>query len=266
MGTIQRTAAAWLESRFGRAADSGGSEALAGLADVVAPRDPAVRQLVRIVLGAEAPERFDVMPESAGLRAMLGGLFTMGLSHDETEVRAGAVLDAMLASLRRRVADGEALESDPLLDPVSGLPNRLLFLDRLLQAIAYAHRHDMLLAVCSVRADLSECEATAGRVVLEIAARLRERIRELDTISRLAFDEFGVVLNDLRNRGNAMVAVEKIEELFWQPFDTGGESCVVRPRIGMSFYPAHGHDAAVLLDAARQAVPAETPVAVFGER
>jgi diguanylate cyclase (GGDEF)-like protein len=229
------------------------------------PADEAVRQLARIALGADAPEQFDVMPESAGLRSMIAGLVASGFDEAEIVSRSAVVYDALLASLRQRVEAGDPLETGPMLDPVSGLPNRLLFLDRLAQAIAYAHRHDMLLAVCSIRVELGEAAPFANRVVAEIGARLKDTIRELDTIARLGFEEFGVVLNDLRNRENAMVAVAKMEAVFEQPFEAGPRSQVLRPRIGLCYYPAHGHDAQMLLESARLALARQEPLAIFGE-
>ena len=227
--------------------------------------DAAMRQLARIVRGADRPERFDVMPESPGLRAIVEGAAALYETNEEIVVFTMPVYDALLASLRQRLEAGQPLESDPLLDGVSGLPNRLLLLDRGMQAIAYAHRHDTLIAMCVMRFDFAAVEEHTDRIVFEIADRLRHTVRELDTIARLGADEFAVLVTDLRQRESADIAVRKFAEILREPFDIGTRAYDIPPRIGISFYPAHGHDAPMLLAAAREAVPRETAVAVFGE-
>ncbi len=258
MGMVDKTATNWLVTRF---LDASADDSFTVLVEKHFPDDEAMCQLARIARGADAPEQFDVMPESAGLRLLVHGFAAEGID----ESRVAKMYDALLAALRERVERGEPLESSPLLDPVSGLPNRLLFLDRLDQAIAYARRHDTLLAVCSIRFDLEPVASHVDRVSREIADRLHHTIRELDTIARLGTAEFGVVLNDLRARASADVALAKIGETLSQPFDIVDRSYEIARYIGISFYPAHGHDAAMLLDAARQAADVAVPVSVFGE-
>lgn len=259
MGAVNKTATEWLVARFLDVTAKDEDDSFGILVEKHFPDDAAMRHLARIVRGADAPERFDVMPESAGLRAIVEGFAAKGRA-------AAEMYDALLASLRQRLERDEPLESGPLLDPVSGLANRFLFLDRLEQAIAYAHRHDALLAVCLVRFDFEPVAGHIDRVCREIADRLHHTIRELDTIARLGASEFGVILNDLRSRANADVAVAKMSEALSQPFDLADRAYEVTRNIGMSFYPAHGHDAAMLLNAARQAATdVAVPVSVFGE-
>ena len=224
-----------------------------------------MQHLARIVDGAAAPERFDVMPESAGLRSLIDGVDAQRMTADALAERAVHIYDALLADLRARIAGGERLETNPLLDPPSGLPNRLLFLDRLQQAIVFAHRHNTLLAICSVRIDVRPVMQHIHAVSAEIADRLRHTIRELDTIGRLGVDEFGIVANDLKVRDHAEVVVAKVAEILNHPYDIGERARILAPRIGISFYPMHGHDAAMLLERAREAAETASPVAVFGE-
>lgn len=158
------------------------------------------------------------------------------------------------------------METDTLLDPVSGLPNRLLFFDRLTHAIAFARRHDTLLAVCSITIDMSGVPQHVARISREIGDRLHHTIREIDTVARLGLEEFGVVITDLHRREDGEVAIAKVGDILEQPYDIVDSSYVLQPRIGIAFYPAHGHDAAMLIDAARAARAAASPVAVFADK
>lgn len=265
MRLVNWTAVEWLARRVTGAAMAEDDAAFGRVIEERFAEDPAMLQLARIVRGADRPERFDVMPESPGLRAMVEGAAALYETNDEIVAFTTPVFDALLASLRQRLESGQALESDPLLDAVSGLPNRLLLLDRLTQAIAYAHRHDTIIALCVIRFDFSRVEEHVDRIVFEIADRLRHTVRELDTMSRLGTDEFGLAITDLRQRESADVAVRKIADILYEPYDIGEKAYEIVPRIGVSFYPAHGHDGLMLLAAARDAVPQEASIAVFGE-
>ena len=264
MNRVSRTASEWLMLRFGPRVGSP-EDSFSRRVEQSFQDDAALQHVARIVNGAAAPERFDVMPESAGLRSLIDGLHAQRMGEEELAERTASVYDALLAEIRARLANGERLESNPLLDPASGLPNRLLFLDRLQQAIIFAHRHNTLLAICSVRIEVTSVLPHIGAVTAEIADRLRNTIRELDTVGRLALDEFGIVANDLRLRDHAEVVVTKIAEILNYPYDIGERARIIPPRIGISFYPMHGHDAVMLLDRAREAAEAAAPVAVFGE-
>ncbi|MFZ2493378.1 MAG: GGDEF domain-containing protein, partial [Thermoanaerobaculia bacterium] len=219
------------------------------------------RHLVRIVRGAAAPARFDGTAESAGLRAAIEGCRAAGLP---TSVTA-TIFDAMLAFVRQRIANGEPLDTDPLLDGTTGLPTRHLFLDRLSHAIGFAHRHNTLLAVCTIRFELAAVASHVPRVAREVADRLRHTFREIDTIARLGVDEFALIITDVPKREHAEIAIGKLTEVLADPFDTGEHAYGIPAHIGVSHYPPHGHDAQTLLEAARAAASVARPVGVFGE-
>lgn len=265
MRLVNWTAVEWLARRIAGAGLAEEDDAFGRIIDEQFPEDAPLRQLARIVRGADRPERFDVMPESPGLRAVIEGAAALYETNEEILTVSIPLYDSLLASLRQRADAGQPLESDPLLDAVSGLPNRLLLLDRLMQAIAYAHRHDTIIATCVIRFDFSHAEEHTDRIVFEIADRVRHTMRELDTMARLAVDEFAVVITDLRQREFADIAIRKIADILCEPFDIGARAYEIMPRIGISFYPAHGHDAQMLLSSARESVPQDAGVAVFGE-
>ncbi len=236
----------WIRTRFGDAV----------------PEDAAVRHVLRIVDGAESPEEHEVMPESAGVCAIVEGWIAE--RRNDLDERGLALLDSLLAGLRHRITLGEPLLTDPFADRDSGVPSRHLFLDRLETAIALGHRHNTLLAVCSIRLDLAAASEHLGRVMREVADRLRHTVRAVDTVARLGNDEFGLVVADLRRREDALVAVQKVADVLWEPYDIGETAYVIAPRIGMSFYPAHGHEPSMLLDRAREAGAGADPMRVYG--
>lgn len=261
MEPLNRAATDWLAVRFPGTTVLAGDDSFAALVDAISPDDPALRHLVRIVRGAAEPERFDGTSESAGLRAAIEGCHAAGLPASAVAV----VFDATLAFVRQRIANGEPLDTDPLLDATTGLPTRHLFLDRLAYAIGFAHRHDTLLAVCTIRFELADVAGHVPRVVREVADRLRHTFREIDTIARLGVDEFAIIITDVPKREHAEIALGKLTEVLADPFDIGDEALEVPAHIGVSHYPPHGHDAQSLLEAARAAASAARAVGVFGE-
>lgn len=251
----------WLSERFVGGVATIGDDSFGSLVGKHFADDAALTHLARIVRGAASPEDFDVMPESAGLRALVEGCLAAQLPDSTTN----AVFDALLGKIRDRIQRGEPLESNPFLDRTTGLPNRLLTIDRLTTAVAFAHRHDTMLAVCAIRFDLSEVADHVARVALEIADRLRHTFREIDTIARLGSGEFCVVITDAPKRDHAEIAISKLTEVVAEPFDIGERSYSIAAHIGISLYPAHGHDAQTLLEAARAAAAAAPALSVYGE-
>lgn len=256
---VNRFATEWLVARFIGSAEVSGDDSFATLAEQHFADDAAIRHLVRIVRAAEAPERFDLMPESMGLRAIIAGCAETGAEN------APVVFDALLAATRKRLENGERLDIEPLRDVTTGLPNRMLLLDRLTSAIALAHRHDKLLAVCTIRFDLREVQPHVSRIANEITDRLRRTMREIDTVARIDTDEFAVVITDLAKRERVDIAVAKMTEILSEPFDIGDRAYPIPAHIGISLYPPHGHDASSLLETAREAAAATSRVAVYGE-
>jgi diguanylate cyclase (GGDEF)-like protein len=138
-------------------------------------------------------------------------------------------------------------------DPLTGLPNRWLLRDRLLQAAARAKRDRTAFAVVLV--DLDNFKAvndTLGHdvgdlLLVEVAQRLSGCIRERDTIARLGGDEFVFVLEGLAAPEDSALVARKIVEVLSSPFPIAGELLRTSPSIGISLYPEDGQDADFLL-------------------
>jgi diguanylate cyclase (GGDEF)-like protein len=138
-------------------------------------------------------------------------------------------------------------------DPLTGLPNRWLLRDRLLQATARAKRDRTAFAVLLVDLDnFKGVNDTLGHdvgdlLLIDVAKRLSACIRERDTIARLGGDEFVLVLEGLAaDEDSALIARKIIEELA-SPFPVAGELLRTSPSIGISLYPEDGQDADFLL-------------------
>jgi len=145
-------------------------------------------------------------------------------------------------------------------DPVTGLPNRILFVDRLRQAMARALRHGMQVAVMFL--DLDEFKTVndslghrAGdRLLAAVASRLATQIRQSDTLARLGGDEFTVVVPDVKMVREATAVARKLISAFEQPFQIDGHELYTSTSIGVSLYPFDGGDVDRLLRAADAAM------------
>ena len=143
-------------------------------------------------------------------------------------------------------------------DPLTGLPNRSLFMDRLRHQIAYAHRQDKAFAVLFIDLDgfktvNDELGHEAGDDLLkQVAARLADRVRESDTLARLGGDEFTAILNDLAEPGEVVPVVRKMLEHLCEPFYLGPHERRISASIGIALYPSDGVNADALLKAADQ--------------
>jgi len=131
-------------------------------------------------------------------------------------------------------------------DPLTGLPNRMLFADRLGQALHWAHRNGSKVAVLFIDLDHfkhvnDSFDHSYGDEVLQIVtARLRGLFREDDTLARMGGDEFTVILGQIERDGDAALVARKILECFKEPFENRGHSVFLGASIGISLYPHHG--------------------------
>ncbi len=138
-------------------------------------------------------------------------------------------------------------------DPLTELPNRLLFKDRLGQAITRARRSGTHLAVMFIDIDhFKRLNDTlghqAGDEFLQIISILfRSALREQDTVSRFAGDEFTVLLDDNINCESALVVANKLLNLFKQPFQIQGQDAYLGASIGIACYPEDGNNPEILI-------------------
>lgn len=139
-------------------------------------------------------------------------------------------------------------------DPLTDLPNRVLIQQRLSHALSLAHRHHTLVGVVFIDLDNFKTvndglgHAAGDSLLKQVAQRLRERVRQEDTLGRLSGDEFILVLEHLRHPQQAGQVAAAILESLGQPFTLdGGQQVYVRASIGISLYPQDGQDASELI-------------------
>lgn len=131
-------------------------------------------------------------------------------------------------------------------DPLTGLPNRTLLLDRLDRALAQAARRNGQVALLML--DLDDFKAAndrfghaAGDQLLRgVADRLQRSARDADTICRYGGDEFVILLPEVDGRPGATVVAEKIQASLSTPFLVDGLSITVRACVGVAVYPLDG--------------------------
>jgi len=132
-------------------------------------------------------------------------------------------------------------------DGLTGLPNRLLFADRLDQALARAQRHDGALAVCYLDLDgfkqVNDLHGHgAGDDLLRVVARrIQGNLRAGDTVSRLGGDEFVMLITRYSTTGDCLAVLRRIAAEVGKPADiTNGAVVSVSASIGVAMYPQHG--------------------------
>lgn len=138
-------------------------------------------------------------------------------------------------------------------DPLTALPNRLLFRARLEHAIERAMRNNKIVAVLFLDLDRfkhinDSLGHTIGDALLEaVARRFRELIREEDTVARLGGDEFVILMEELKDSDSAAVLAEKVSKSLNAAFNIGGYELFVGVSIGISLFPQDGDDVEQLL-------------------
>ncbi len=145
-------------------------------------------------------------------------------------------------------------------DPLTGMPNRQLFNDRLQQALVVAKREQSSFAV--VFLDLDSFKPIndrfghrIGDVVLKLAAvRIESGIRASDTVARIGGDEFAILLTDAESTADAERVIRKITVALSRPFEVRGHTLELGVSAGFAFYPADGVNGMELVDAADDAM------------
>ncbi|HQR04299.1 MAG: diguanylate cyclase [Proteobacteria bacterium] len=151
----------------------------------------------------------------------------------------------LLGRLREREA---ALARLAHHDPLTGLPNRIAFLDRLSQSIALARRQNNRLALLFLDLDGfkpvndDHGHETGDQVLCLVARRLLEAMRKSDVVSRFGGDEFVILLADIGNLDNACAAAQKCIDTLSVPMDIDGCRIKVGASIGIALYPEHAVD------------------------
>ena len=138
-------------------------------------------------------------------------------------------------------------------DPLTGLPNRSLFQDRLDLAMARAYRYNQRLAVMLLDLDHFKLvndtfgHSTGDELLKVIAARLTECLRKSDTVARMGGDEFTFIFSDVINPEHIAVIAQKILGAVNQPVELAGTIHHPTASLGISLYPQQGNEPDILL-------------------
>ncbi|UCH48454.1 MAG: diguanylate cyclase [Betaproteobacteria bacterium] len=145
-------------------------------------------------------------------------------------------------------------------DALTNLPNRVLLMDRLEHAIAMSARNQTHTGVIFIDLDhFKSINDTLGHhvgdlLLQQVADRLREDVREVDTVSRLGGDEFLIIVPELRQVDDARHISRKLLQSLSEPYVITGQKLEVTPSIGVSVFPDDGTEPSALIRLADQAM------------
>ncbi len=179
----------------------------------------------------------------------------------ETHWNALKVRNAELEESRELIQQSEAkFRTLAHYDVLTGLPNRILFQERLTQAINHAKKYRTNIALLYI--DLDQFKPindnfgheAGDNVLRETANRLYSCIRNGDTVARIGGDEFAILLEVSPNYHDAGNMAERILNNMDKPFILGDNSCKISISIGISLYPHDADDMETLLQKADSAM------------
>ncbi len=145
-------------------------------------------------------------------------------------------------------------------DQLTGLPNRILFRDRLQHALKQARRGGQLMAV--VFADLDDFKqvndtyghATGDQLLRAVAQRMAGSVRDSDTVARLGGDEFTVILEAIDDSAHVEWLAHRISRALSKPFEVDKHTVRLGSSLGIGIYPTDGEDVDALLERADAAM------------
>ena len=140
--------------------------------------------------------------------------------------------------------------SASLQDPLTGLPNRLLLLDLVDQALGRSRRHpDYLFAVAVLNLDRFHLvndglgRTVGDQLLVAVARRLKPCFRSVDAFARMSADQFGILLDDISDISDALRVADRVQQHLATPFQIGSEEVFTSGRIGIAL-SATGYESA----------------------
>jgi two-component system CheB/CheR fusion protein len=179
------------------------------------------------------------------------------IRNDRQETIAYVGMFSDISSIRSRE---HQLERLAYIDPLTELPNRLLFRDRLCQTMAFARKNNHGLALMIVDLDgVAAINEQYGRlfgdrVLQSVSRRMHGTLDECDGVGRLAGDEFGVILSCTVDKEHTIQAVESIRVAIGMPHDDSDSPVTMTASIGIARFPEDAEQAETLVERARSAM------------
>ena len=186
------------------------------------------------------------------LRRRNGTLLWVTKNIGLVETDQGPLIEAVLVESNESHL-GERFEHQVTHDPLSGLPNRSLFMDRLVVALAQAQRRQKTLAVGIVDLDHFDLiNATFGRGIADrilkiVGDRLVDCLRLEDTVARFGSDEFALMLPEVDNEVSIASISQRILDTISRPAVIDGHEIHVNASLGVAIFPTDGVDPETLL-------------------
>jgi diguanylate cyclase (GGDEF)-like protein/PAS domain S-box-containing protein len=184
-----------------------------------------------------------------------GDLCTEDMTITPVKDESGAT--AHFIAIKRNITEKKLYEKrlDHLAhhDPLTGLPNRLLFADRLTQKLASARRTKTKLAVMFLDLDrFKNINDTLGHnvgdgLLKEVSKRLTSNLREADTVSRMGGDEFIIILSELETMDDVHSFAGKVLDEFKHSFNVDDREFFVSCSVGISMFPSDGDNVETLV-------------------
>jgi diguanylate cyclase (GGDEF)-like protein/PAS domain S-box-containing protein len=172
----------------------------------------------------------------------------------------GETLEGTIIDITDRKHAQEQMEYQAYHDSLTGLPNRLLFRDRITVALAHAKRSGRISAVMFLDLDQFKLvndtlgHTVGDRLLQAIGSRLVNCVRAEDTVARMGGDEFTILLADLIDRRGAAAVAQKVLEAVRHPVHVDQHELYVTTSIGIAIFPDDGPDAETLLKNADRAM------------
>jgi len=179
-------------------------------------------------------------------------------SPDDVKLAQALGTHLYMAVMQRRVED--MIRHQASHDPLTGLPNRLLFDKRLSLALVSAHQWGEMLAVMFLDLDRFKTindtlgHASGDQLLQQVAHRLAKCLKPSDTIARWGGDEFTLILPQVRSAHDATEIAKRIIKALKTPFEFHGQEIHVTTSIGIALAPYDGEDAETLLKNADMAM------------
>jgi diguanylate cyclase (GGDEF)-like protein len=169
-------------------------------------------------------------------------------------------LVASFVDITDRRASEEELQRQAFYDPLTQLPNRALFLDRVERALSQARRTGELVAIGYLDLDQFKLlNDTYGHdvgdlVLKQVATSLRRCLREGDTVARMGGDEFTLLLPNISGPAEAARVAERLLDSLRQPLDLDHRPLHIAASIGLSLFPRDSQQVSELLTLADRAL------------
>lgn len=194
--------------------------------------------------------------EKTRLHMLILGSFAVGL---------GLLIAPMV--IRKATSQAQSLQQQAMFDPLTNLPNHLLFTDRLRHAVSSARHEQRSFGLFIIQIDRFQTiperfgHASGDQVLQFVAACIQSCLNESDTLARIDGEEFGVLRMGMNDPDDAIEIVKKIRATIAEPFEISNRRLTLTASVGVTMFPYHGDDSDTLFHAANASlqVAKQTP-------